>query len=95
MTSIKPNVVKIILAIVFAVTMVAWGVVWNQESSIISEGVIVKAGQHKNPLTIKGVVYFVTDKQLQYYEVGRFIFVFGCVADFALMAWLHRLDKKR
>ena len=86
----KINFANILLCVVFVVTMAASFFCSEQEQSILSEKNTVRTATMKSPLQVKGVVYFVTDDQVFYYEKSRDIFIFGCMVNVAFMVWLRK-----
>jgi hypothetical protein len=88
------NFPKIILYIVFIVTMASGFVGQSQESSIMSEKSVTRIGEKINPVEVKGIVYFVNDDQLFKYEASIYTFFSGSCALALVIACMRKRSKK-
>ncbi len=84
------ELIKIIHYVVFFVTIVSGVFLWTQVSDIISERNAIRTETKNSPITVKGVMYFVTAKQKFYYNLSERIFFVGCVVNALLIAWRRK-----
>ena len=76
----KKVFLNVVMYITFAIAMYAGWIGYNLQSSISIENNRVKTVIKKNPLEIKGELYFVTNEQLYFYEKSDDVFIVGCLA---------------
>ena len=75
--NIKKVIFNITLSIIFLIGIYGYTTAGNLEHSIQMENNHVKTVTHKNPLKIKGGLYFVTDDDIHDYEKSKNLSWFG------------------
>ncbi|MEB0033157.1 hypothetical protein QN372_20670 [Undibacterium sp. RTI2.1] len=63
----------------------------NEEKKVFSEHQLSVSTINRNPLSLKGVVYYVTDDQKFLYETGLYLFFSGLVLIFVGEIFVRKL----
>jgi len=93
-TNVAPRWAKCLGVIPLAVFLVASQVAMHEESQIFAAGAGVPTTSRPAPLSLKGKVFYVTDKQRRAHQASQGAAFVSLAAFFSWMIWIRRQGRR-